>query len=174
MVNTQLARADFQICNQWTVDTEGDKFKNGAPKWIIDESTGKRYLNEGSSSLRIKACCLATFGCVGNIFCSISSQGDRVARIFGACAISCCKCACGDRARKAGMDALKLLVSPFTYLATQISACYGCWVSPLDGRKMYATWDAIHHDGSVSCAPCFQPDAQKHLLEGDIEMQGSY
>jgi hypothetical protein len=55
---------DFRLVNNWKVHVDGEKFnsynqQSWIPKFIIDETTGRRYLNESPGLIRFK-CFLVT------------------------------------------------------------------------------------------------------------------
>lgn len=55
-----LTIKDFYLLNTWKEDKEGMKWpESNIPKYLIDLSTNKRYLNEQKSTVRIKCCLLA-------------------------------------------------------------------------------------------------------------------
>jgi hypothetical protein len=56
-----MTQEDWQLSDiQWTVDEAGPKFEGSeTPKWLVDSTTGKRYLNESKNIVRFKCLLLA-------------------------------------------------------------------------------------------------------------------
>lgn len=51
-----MTQEDWQLSDiEWTVDETGPKFEGSqTPKWLVDSTTGKRYLNESKNCVRFK------------------------------------------------------------------------------------------------------------------------
>jgi xanthosine utilization system XapX-like protein len=59
-------------------------------------------------------------------------------------------------------DLLRVLITPVGIVALELSAIFGIF-SPYNGRKLYASCERLLYGDSI-LAPCFQPDATKHLF----------
>jgi len=181
MNSTNLTLKDFHPCNTWTVDVDGEKYPNGQPKYVTDETTGRQYLRD--PSLRLKLGFMATVGCPLNAFGAIYFGVGRLLRVV-VCYDCCCPRKeqdsnrveleamvagsftdeaesiparnCNDRVKAVGMEVVKLALTPITFLGMQLSALYGCLISPNDGRKLWVSFGKIQYMGNkVSC--CMDP-----------------
>ena len=174
-----LIARDFQPINKWKVDIDGPQFEEnpGVPKYRIDESTGRLYLNEQKVIVRLK--------CYTLIFATLPAHGifligSVASRALKLATLSHFWCSKGRlkkyclkaRACNAGKDLLKIATHPFIVVGLEASAVYGGF-QPYDGRKLYASFERAQYEKSM-LAPCFQPDSKKHLLGGDIESRGAF
>jgi hypothetical protein len=173
MMIGNLTRADFRP-GIWAVDEEGEKYSNGNPKWIIDEKTEKKYLNEHETAIRTKLFLLSTLGCVGTSLCTGTMLAGRIARIAFCENFLRPGIGCKEGIKKTGVELAKIVATPFIFLGMQAVACYGFCFSPQDGRKYFASLQEIQFDGQHHAAPCFAPAAKRHLLGNDIEMQNAW
>ena len=133
---------------KWHVDSSGPKFSNeNRPMWIEDLTSKKKYLNFSDSNIRAKCLALA----------------------FGAFTVSLLamivKVLAPDESFTDGAKALILM--PFMILALFFAALYGI-VSPQNGRKLYNEVESSYFD-QWRLAPCFNPEATKHLFGSDIK-----
>lgn len=168
-----LTRADFRP-GIWAVDEEGEKYANGKPKWITDEKTEKKYLNEHESTIRSKLLLLATLGWVSTSLCSFGMLAGRIGKIAYCVHFLRPDTSCTEGIKKVGIEIAKIVATPFIFLGMQATACYGFCFSPHDGRKYFASLQMIQFDGEHHAAPCFAPNAERHLLGGDLEMQNRW
>ncbi|PIS02912.1 MAG: hypothetical protein COT85_02455 [Chlamydiae bacterium CG10_big_fil_rev_8_21_14_0_10_42_34] len=157
----------LSLTNEWEVDIDGDKFSNQEPMWVIDQSTGERYLNESDATIRRKGGLLAIFCCIPNLGTSLMSMGGRFLDLT---------CIPDESARNESKETkiAKMIYAPITYLGMQFAACYACLGNPKDGRKLFTQLESIQYGDTDSFAPCFKPQAKKHLLGGNLEMHNSY
>jgi hypothetical protein len=72
----------------------------------------------------------------------------------------------------AGTDFIRIFTTPLVYVALELAAIYGV-VSPYNGRKLYASLERAQYGDGI-LAPCFQPEATKHLFGGDINKQNAW
>jgi hypothetical protein len=69
--SVNLTVRDFHLCSEWREDINGERFLDGTPKYVIDQSTGRKYLNESNALTRFKFVIFITVGTP--VFHSISS-----------------------------------------------------------------------------------------------------
>jgi len=168
--------ADFQPINTWILDlnsgnwTDENDMDTGVPRFIIDETTKRRYTNESSGCVRFK-CFLLVFGTP--IVHSLTALFHAATKIFNLVTLYHFWVNLeGDaynfkgRLENAGNDLLNLIILPLSIVGLELSAIFGV-LSPYDGRKLYASIERAAYGDSI-LAPCFQPDAQFHLFGGNI------
>ena len=152
---------EFQLVNKWT----------HKDKSVVDETTGRLYLNDSEGTVRFK--CLAL--CVGtpivHLVAGVLNIAYRVIRLISG--FHFWKTVKDEReydfevrCEDFKMDVLKIVANPFALIGLELAALYGIFM-PYDGRKLYASIERSVYGGAV-LAPCFQPNAQKHLFGGDI------
>lgn len=167
---------DFQPFNTWKVDENGRKWDDcPEPAELIDQTTGRKYLNESKGIVRFK-CFLVTLGTpIVHTVASLINIAYRVALLVSFSHfwnIQDKQYTFKARLQDYGYDLLRIIATPIALVGLQLSSLYGVF-SPYNGRKVYATFErALYgqgiHPGAGILAPCFQPDAAKHLLGGDI------
>jgi hypothetical protein len=68
--------------------------------------------------------------------------------------------------KELGVALLRLGLVTIAPLLLTLSAIYGI-LAPYQGRRNYATYERLFY-GSYMLAPCFQPEAWRHLFAGEI------
>lgn len=173
---------DFQPVNRWKPDLDGEKFTccpehRGQARFIIDETTNRRYSNDSPGTVRLK-CFLLTLGTpFVHPLVSIANVGYRVLRLvsfanFWAQNEKETKYNFKARLANAGKDLLRIVATPFALLGLQLAAVYGLF-RPYDGRKLYATIERATY-GNFILAPCFQPDPKFHAFGGDMNKKDAF
>jgi hypothetical protein len=202
---------DFKITNEWIPDYEGTTWgfqdENGLqfepasyilqqnipseymcmgnpePEYIIDKSTGRKYWNEETSSIRFKCFLLCIGTPVVHFVASIVNVAAQVVNIA--------KSFFTPKKEQANLDEksnflpknklnisvvdkaiFKITRQPFALITLELSAIYGIF-KPLDGRKLYASIERAQYERHV-LAPCFQPDPTQHLFGGDPKKKGAF
>jgi hypothetical protein len=178
-----IVRGDFQLFNRWKVDTDGERYRSGEfgklgePKYLIDQTTGRKYGNETKGTVRLK-CFLLCFGTP--IAHSVAAVINVIYRIVKLVTLSHFWIAkSGERKYNftarladAGKDVLRILLQPFSIIGLELSALFGVF-TPYNGRKLYATIERAEY-GSYISAPCFQPDPTQHLFGGNTENRDAW
>ena len=185
------------IKHGWKVDVDGEKWEYGEecglPKYIIDQSTGEKYLNESEEVVRIK-CGLLFFGTfivhplasvikIYNLLTSSHFCDDKGKGTDSIDSVVCSHFGINKNGKKsnynftarladAGIDFLRIIATPFSILALLFATLYGLY-SPYDGRKLYATIERVAY-GKAVLAPCFQPYPKSHALGGDINRRNAF
>ncbi len=169
---------DFQPYNRWTPKKNGEKWEeDNSPKYLIDQSTGRLYLNESKGVVRFK-CFLLT---VGTPFVhSIAGICNIALRIFRLVTFYHLRrdkpeeksYAFTARLGDAVKDLLRVVIQPIAIFGLELSAIYGLF-RPYDGRKLYASIERAQY-GNFILAPCFQPDPKAHALGGDINKKNQF
>lgn len=166
---------DFQPLNKWKEDETGTKWQDGGCTHIIDQSTGHRYLNQSKSCIRIKCLLLSIGTPIVHAIASIVNIAYRIAKLVSFSHFwmpdkdsSSFK----DRLKDAGKDLASIITQPLALVGLQLAAVYGIF-NPLDGRKLYASIERAQY-GDFVLAPCFQPEARRHLFKGDINEKGAW
>lgn len=171
---------DFQPVNNWIPDVKGEKWgccaEQAEPKFLMDESTGRKYLNESKGIVRFK-CILLTLGTpFVHPIASLFNAAYRIIKIvslshfwlpraekgyhFKARVLSACK------------DLLRVVAWPLTIVGLELAAIYG-WIRPYDGRKLYASIERANY-GNFILAPCFQPMPTSHFFGGDVNRKDAF
>lgn len=160
---------DFQPVNEWKLDSKGEKFRSGEPVYLIDQSTGRKYLNEDQDIVRFKCLLLS----IGTPFVHAVAGLLNVAyRILKLVTFSHfwmnnqTKYNLKERFSDAGSDLLKIIATPISYFALELAALYGLF-RPYDGRKLYASIERGTYSNFI-LAPCFQPNPKKHAFGGKM------
>jgi hypothetical protein len=168
---------DFQPISTWTVDTEGGKWEGeNEPKYLLDESTGRRYFNESKGCVRFKCIGLSLITPFAHLIATVVNVIYRVLKIISFANFWLPRE--GDsydfkgRLKDTGLDAARIVLAPITLLSLELSSIYG-WFTPYNGRKLYATIERASY-GDFILAPCFQPDPQKHAFGGDVNKRDQY
>ncbi|MFW9872311.1 MAG: hypothetical protein ACFFG0_04345 [Candidatus Thorarchaeota archaeon] len=169
--------SDFKPINKWKIDKKGKKFKDGRPMHIIDLTTGRKYLNENKSIIRIK-CFLLLIGItiffpfilvintIDKILCTIllidfwGYNKKKEHRSFKV------------KVLKQSSKLLNIITVPIHLIGLQLSSIYG-FFRPYDGRKLYSSFEKLLFKGTF-LGPCFHPDPKKHLFGGDIRKRDQF
>lgn len=165
---------DFRPINQWQVEELGKTTETWhnygvKAKFIVDQTTGKRYLNQSTINIRTK-CFALSF--VTLFLQPILFTINAIAHIYD----SCVKLAHGE-VKKGFLEIAKtigrIILFPFTLIALEFAALYGVF-NPYDGRKLYASIERVGLGGPIFLAPCFQPDPKSHFFGGDINAEAAW
>lgn len=177
-----VGRADFQVINEWKVEENGKKWNcckehKGLAKFIIDQTTGKRYLNESRLCVRIKCLMLLVGTPVIHPIMAICNIAFRILKLvtfshFWAEKDGESTYNLQERRADAKKDILRTVATPFSIIALEFAALYGVF-RPYDGRKIYASLEKIIY-GDLFLAPCFQADPKSHRLGGDIDKKDAF
>lgn len=166
-------KEDLIPWNHWEIDTKGPKWSDvDEPQFIIDKSTGRRYLNESKGWIRFK-CFWITLGTpLIHGFMSIVNIIYRVFKTLlgGEFWFWRVGFSYNFKARiiNVGIDLLRIVLTPIALLGLQLASLYGVF-NPLDGRKLYTMIERCYYgEDGFRLAPCFEPDPTRHALGGDI------
>lgn len=133
--------------------------------WIVDQRTGRGYMNESRSAVSCKCFLLAIGTPVLHSAIGIYTIAPRVVRILSFYhfwkKLEQDK-QCVNRCLDAKEDAIHIIGMPFGLVALEISALVGVFF-PYNGRKLYASFERLEYGGAV-LATCFQPGSNQHLL----------
>jgi hypothetical protein len=177
-----LTCKDFQPINRWKPDLEGPRWGYDAhqdPKFLIDQTTGKKYFNESKSCVRIK-CLLLTVGVpVVHTVAAIINIAWKVLKLISFSHFWCenfdLEYKFKARLKAAGKDLLSIVTTPFFLVALELTAIYGL-ITPYNGRKLYASTERAYN--TFTLAPCFRPDptshATVHAFGGDANKKDSF
>jgi hypothetical protein len=168
---------DFQAINKWTLDITGPKWdESQEPQYIIDDATGRKYLNEDFKVVGFK-CFLLTLGTpFVHSVASVCNIAYRILKLItfshfwikqkGEYNIIA-------RLAEAGKDLLRIVATPLSIIGLELAAIYGAISSPYDGRKIYASFERAVYGNSI-LAPCFQPDPKSHAFGGNINQKNAF
>lgn len=169
---------DFIPINNWKLDSIGPFWSNGRePKFLVDQSTHRRYFNESKGVVRFK-CFLLTLGTpFVHPVASIVNVAKKIVKLvtfanFWMHKDKEPKYIFKSRLADTGIDLLKIIATPFSLVGLELASLYGL-VRPYDGRKLYATIERATYGGYI-LAPCFQPDPNHHLFGGDLNKQNAF
>jgi len=168
-IQPKLILKDFQPLNIWEVDTNGKQWPKGGAKFLVDTSTGRKYLKEDTSLIR-KKCAALVLGTL--VIQSVTAILNIATRVFAIVKLLCFWQ--GELTFKARLletrdHFLKIIATPFALIGMLFASMYGV-IRPYDGRKLYASMERLAYDRAV-LAPCFQPNPTHHLLGGKIDGQ---
>ena len=177
--SVNLTLRDFQLCTDWREEVDGEKFLDETPKYIIDQSTGRKYLNESDALVRFKFVIFAIAGTPVVHSLSLACHVVyRIAKLITAShfwiykeneseySFTC-------RLEDAAVDLLKVAMAPLVLIGLELSAVYGIF-NPRDGRKLFASLERFEFENSFILSPCFQPDPTHHLLGGDLNRRDTF
>lgn len=150
------------------------------PRYIKDQSTGKRYWNESTGCVRVKCLLLSLATPFIQPLWMIANVAYRILRIGRNCLDKT------YRQNELRMDALRILATPFAYVGLELSALYGIF-SPYNGRKLYGTIERfLYHTGKkpknslqavlygdAKMAPCFQANPVRHFFGGSPDKKNA-
>ncbi len=177
-LDTDLDR--FCPFNTWSLDTGGPVWQQSffckegdrTAQFIIDDTTGDKYLNQDPLLVRIKCGGAALITPVLHVFGIPVNIVYRIIRI-AACLYNIKEAMTLDRTSTAfayaveiGKDLLRICVSPLILPLLEISALYGIF-QPNDGKKLYANIEAAYY-GDAILSGCFQPNPIYHTFGGDL------
>lgn len=173
---------DFYPINKWKPDLEGEKWNccsehKGQARHLIDQTTGRKYLNQSKGVVRFK-CFLLTLGTpFVHPIAGILNVAYRALKLISLSHFWIPKKeekSYGFKARvqDAGKDLLRIVAQPLAIVGLELAAIYGL-IRPYDGRKLYASIERAQY-GNFILAPCFQPDAEQHLLGGDPNKKNAF
>jgi hypothetical protein len=163
---------DFCPLNKWKIDEEGPRFE-GENEFahVIDQTTKKAYLNESPSIVGFK-CFLLTLGTpfvhTAACICKIALNIFNIAQTL----MSDEKKGFFSRLFTIGKHVLNIALAPIALVGLELAAIYGIF-NPYDGRKLYASMERATY-GHFVLAPCFQPEARRHLFGGDINQKNAF
>lgn len=174
---TDITLNDFKPVNNWEVDKTGEKWSDGEPKYLIDDSTKRRYWNESENCVRTKCILLSLGTPFVHTIASVINVAIRAIKILSLSHFLMPKAeektySFKQRFIDLGIDAAKMFTAPLVPLALQAVSIYG-WFRPYDARKLYATIERASY-GSFILAPCFQPDPNAHLFGGNANRRDQY
>lgn len=172
-----VTRQDFQFVNEWKVDNRGPFFRNYEtgryePMYIVNMTSGRRYLNESEGTVGIKCFLLTLATPIVQTVCCLALAAFSLMKLLVLYPLW--KPVNGLESRKqAVVDEVKgLLLNLVAPVLLELSAIYGMF-SPYNGRNLYASLErAVYGDGFL--APCFQPSPYRHFFGGDINKQNAY
>jgi len=168
---------DFQIFNKWETEKNGLVFENGRPMWLIDQTTGRKYLNESKTVIRAK-CLLLTIGTPFiHLIVAIKNIAQRTLNVTNTSRRFVAYRNTQGVTFNAWLDyskgdLIRIAAQPIAYIGLEIAAIYGL-IRPYDGRKLYATIERAEYEKHI-LAPCFQPSPVKHLFWGKINQQNAF
>lgn len=171
---------DFRPVNNWTLDLAGDQWgccaENAEPKFLKDESTGRRYWNESKGIVGFK-CFLLTLGTpFVHPIASIINVAYRILKIVSLSHFwlpnNQKSYDLKGRALSATKDLLRIVAAPLTIVGLELAAIYGL-ARPYDGRKLYASIERASY-GNFILAPCFQPEPTNHFFGGDVNRKDAF
>ena len=169
--------SDFSYFNSWKEDVGGETFKCGTPKYVIDSSTQRKYLNESHWTVRFKCVGLTIATPFVHLVAGVVNIAIRTIKLITF--YHFWKPKSGDsynlkgRVIDAVIDICKIIHTPLEYIWLEFTAIVGI-LFPYNARKVYASIERDLYDGWYYLAPCFQPSASSHLLGGDINTKDSY
>lgn len=178
----KLSLKHFHPYSIWATDQTGPYFYNGKKKFIVDSSTGDKYLNENSPVIWFKCFLLAVGTPIVHAMAAIVKVIFNLLKLISF--YDFWKTIEDDnkenksdynlakRTLDAGSNVINILFAPIAVLLLECSALYGL-IMPRDGRKLYASFERFTY-GHFVLAPCFQPEPEKHLLGGDLNQQNVF
>jgi hypothetical protein len=174
----ELTLKDFKPVNHWIPDSKGPNWRYASgSKYIIDGSTGKKYFNEESSTIRTK-CFLLILGTP--LIHSIASICNIAYRTFKVLTLAELWLRHDEekpsplkgRLTLVAADLAKAVAAPLVLAGLCLSAIYGLFM-PYDARKLYGALERAEYGGPI-LAPCFQPNPDSHFFGGDANIKGAY
>jgi hypothetical protein len=178
MNSTNLTLKDFQLCNAWVVDENGERC-HGDPKYIIDQTTGHRYRNEEGWILRVDMLSYLSCYAVYDAFGALGCAAFRTLKVLSCSHFWPCieqkyeplnkdvprytieeavepveeeellnRNTLCSRVNAAGIDVLKVVGAPLIWLGGRLAACYGL-VRPYDGRKLYVSFGRLQYGDAL-------------------------
>ncbi|GAB4228505.1 MAG: hypothetical protein Tsb0021_05900 [Chlamydiales bacterium] len=169
--------SDFQPINRWKPDLDGPKYYDGTAQYLIDQATGRKYLNESKGVVGYKCFLLILGTPIVHTITSVMNVAYRIVKLVTLSHFWMQKDGeqsynFKNRLKDAGTDLLRIATQPIALVGLELAAIYGLF-RPYDGRKLYASIERAQY-GNYILAPCFQPNAQEHLLGGDINERNAF
>ena len=171
---------DFVPVNTWTPDAHGEIwYHDKTPKWLIDGTTSRKYLNQSTRSVRAK-CFLLALG-------TPLVHGIIVPAVYLKCSMSEAMSGPFYKERRQnfpeltkrtytlqnfGRDLLRIILQPLLILGLELAVIYGIF-NPYDGRKLYASLERLAYK-EFRLVSCFQPDAFEHFFRGSINDKNAW
>jgi hypothetical protein len=158
-----VCRADFNLVSEWKIERSGPKCVDcGAPLYVIDKATGRRYSNESKLAISLKCASLALLTLPFHALGAIVVVAYRIIKAISRFLPSRKLHHFSARYTAAGKDLAKAVAAPLAVIGLEAAALYGIF-RPLNGRKIYATLERATYKDSV-LAPSFQPDQSHHRI----------
>jgi hypothetical protein len=173
---------DFQFISTWEPNGDKPTWRNAKsnygrhswirlegyldkPKYLIDVNTGKEYLNEPESLVRLKCAELAVLTPIVHTVIAVCSMAFKILRLvslyhFWADTHQPLK----NRVADAGDNLLRTVIALPGVVALELAALYGLFYSPYDGRKLYANLEREVF-GKITIAPCFRIREERAPLQ---------
>ncbi len=161
-----LSPDHFSLSNQWVHfnDYPPNAYKindffssNGKHTFVIDDATKDRYLDEELDVIRIK--CGLIF--LASIFIHPIAATINLAGIASQIFLLNCN--------ELTHNILRIVSTPFVFVGMLFACLYGLTISPLDGRKLYASLERFYYHSSV-IADCFQPSKSAEFGYQRVEL----
>ena len=176
-----ITRGDFNIFDTtWKELKNGEKWPNGAPKYLVDMSTGdmktgRKYWNESKDLVSFKCLLLILGTPIYHFMASLLNVAYRIVKLVSFFHFWVDKegeksYSLKERFKDAGQDLLRIVVTPIAIIGLEFTAIYGVF-SPYNGRKLYASIERAQYERYI-VAPCFQPDPNSHLFRSDPKIKG--
>lgn len=131
---------DFYPINQWTpVEPK---------RWVIDETTQKRYPYYSENNVRIVAGCSTLVTPLLHVVGLVANVGLRIIRLLSFWHFwknQTEQTPFKARLQEAGMDLLKIVAHPFAILALELVSFYGIF-RPYDAMKLYCSIEEFQYD----------------------------
>jgi hypothetical protein len=142
---------------------------------VVDRTTWKPYLNEFIGVIWLK--CFGLF--LGTpvvqtalLICNVAYRLFNLLTFVHFWKEHQKPCSFTARLLDFGADLLRIVAAPLALVGLELAALYGL-LNPRDGRKLYATIERAEY-GDGLFAPCFQPEAKRHLLGSDINQRNGW
>lgn len=171
---------DFQPINKWKLACDGERWEGiSEPKFIIDLTTERRYLNQSKGNIRLKCFGLALVTPIVHSVLSLVAVVSKIVQLVSFSHFWMDKegeesYSFTGRLKDAGQDLLRVITTPIAFVGLELAAIYGVF-SPYDGRKLYASIERVqYNDKDFIFSICFQPEAIEHLFGGNNNYQDSW
>lgn len=175
---SSVISGDFQPINEWQLQHNGPKWKGeDSPLYLMDQTTKRLYWNESKRCVRVKCLLLSLATPFAHSAFAIKATALRILKLgtfyhFWSHKKGEKNYSLKSRAIDAGIEALKIVVTPFAIVGLELAAIYGLF-TPYNGRKLYATIERALYGRSI-LAPCFQPNPKSHAFGGDPNKRNAY
>lgn len=172
-IQTTIELGDFLPINKWEPSEKicpyssivDSKLTSKEVDQIVDE-LGRKYLKEEPAEIRVK-CLLLTLGTPVQTLALIANLVKCILKLISFWNFWAEET--GDKPynfkanlTNAGKDLLRVVATPFALIGLVAAATYGM-ISPLNGRKLYATIERAMYD-DWRLARCFQPNIQPNSI----------
>jgi len=143
---------DFHPLSTW----KGDE------SYLHDQTSGRKYALESDDLVQYKCSILSLATpilhpiaqTVNNVYRTVKIACQAIELMRGEARQSS-----GAQLKEMSIDALRIMVSPVSWIALEAAALYGTLISPQDGKKLYASLERAIYGGPI-LAPSFQPDPE--------------